>query len=463
MAGHRDNHGLFLQSKQIAQLQQDHGVAPGEEWAPLAGITDTEAVQAVLAACPFASVRERDLFETEEKLKVPEIAWTPKVGEAVSTQTAFGMVMAELAKGKSALADRLLTTSPDVATSTNLTGFINRRGVFSEKKETDGFKQADKGAMSMSKWDVSPSGQHVELGIAENNLFLMLAAAGLSRRIFGRTLLPVGTLYDPFIARGLDAMNYAVYQDARFMLVATPSGITLAPEGGAHQSINSPLIGMGQPGLVSWEPTYADELALLMRWSFEYMQEPGTKGGSVYFRLSTRNIEQTTREITAEVEYGLLRGGYWQGPKPTASTQLVIAYAGVIAPEVLAAANELRQKLGGSSNTDESVCTTLQVSSADLLHNEWHDAKLGKGGVVHPGPAHVHGLLQDLPQSARIVTVCDAHPAMLAWLGSVNGNRVCSLGVNQFGQSGDTVDLYKHYQIDERSIVHAAQSLLNEA
>ena len=121
---------------------------------------------------------------------------------------------------------------------------------------------------STFNWDFSPRGQHIELGIAEMNLFILLSALGLSHSINGERLLPIGTLYDPFIERGLDALNYACYQDARFMVVATPSGITLAPEGGAHQSIATPLIGMAQDGLASFEPAFVDELAVIMGWGF---------------------------------------------------------------------------------------------------------------------------------------------------------------------------------------------------
>eukprot|EP01051_Picozoa_sp_SAG22_P011051 SAG22_NODE_1035_length_5909_cov_4.914802_5_plen_501_part_00 len=347
VAGHRDNHGLFLTTEQVEAVQAEHGISAGDEWEPMAGLDENkmDAVKEVLLNAPFAQERERNLTAMEPKIDVPEIAWRPKAGGSLSTQVAFGNIMLELAKGDSLFSDRLITTSPDVATSTNLTGFINHRGVFARKHERDGFKQT-KGAMSTVKWDQKPTGQHVELGIAENNLFLMLVAAGMSRRIFGRTLFPVGTLYDPFIARGLDALNYAVYQDARFMLVATPSGISLSPEGGAHQSINSPLIGLSQPGLVSWEPAYADELSLLMGWSFGYMQDPGKTGGSTYFRLSTKPIEQAEREITDEVEHGMLRGGYWHGAKPTDSTKLVVAFCGVIAPEALSAAEQLREHDG---------------------------------------------------------------------------------------------------------------------
>ena len=67
------------------------------------------------------------------------------------------------------------------------------------------------------------------------------------------------------MARGLDAMNDVCYQDVRFMLAAPQAGIALAPEGGAHQSIGTPLIGMAQPGLSSFEPAFVDALAVILR------------------------------------------------------------------------------------------------------------------------------------------------------------------------------------------------------
>jgi pyruvate dehydrogenase E1 component len=90
--------------------------------------------------------------------------------------------------------------------------------------------------------------------------------------------------------------------------VATPSGITLAPEGGAHQSIGTPLIGMAQDGLASFEPAFVDELTEILRWSFDYVQRDGKDersagwlrdetGGSVYLRLSTMPLEQPKRML----------------------------------------------------------------------------------------------------------------------------------------------------------------------
>ena len=199
--------------------------------------------------------------------------------------------------------------------------FVNQRGLFRRQELADVFQKAR--IPSAQKWTATTAGQHIELGIAENNFFLLLASLGLAAPHFGTRLLPVGTVYDPFIARGLDALNYGCYQDARFLLVGTPSGITLAAEGGAHQSINTPLIGMGQPGLESFEPAFADEVALLMGWAFRHMQ--ADDGSSVYLRLTTRQIEQQARAGDAW-ESGALAGAYWlREPAPGARAAIISA------------------------------------------------------------------------------------------------------------------------------------------
>jgi pyruvate dehydrogenase E1 component len=293
------------------------------------------------------------------------------------------------------------------------------------------------------------------------NLMLLLGAAGLSHSLFGERLLPIGTLYDPFIARGLDALNYACYQDARFMVVATPSGVTLAPEGGAHQSIATPLIGMSQDGLCAFEPGFVDELAVMMRWSFDYLQRDGEgdpdertwlrdeTGGSVYLRLSTRQVEQPSRAMTPELERDIIDGAYWlRKPGPNAS--VVIAYTGAVAPEAIEAVGLLSE--------DRRDVGLLAITSADRLNAGWQAAERARQRGNHAATSHVERLLGELSRDCGIVSVLDGHPATLAWLGSVHGHRQKALGVEHFGQTGTVADLYRHFGIDANAIVHAANA-----
>jgi pyruvate dehydrogenase E1 component len=457
-AGHKDNHAGLMTTAQMEALRTAMDVRPGHEWDRFEGLAlPADEIQAFLDRVPFAARgrrRERAAhIEVPSQLKV-------SIPQHASTQAGFGSLLNELAKEKSALADRVVTASPDVTVSTNLGPWVNRRGLFARQAMADTFKSER--IPSTFAWEFSPKGQHIELGIAEMNLFILLSALGLSHALNGERLLPIGTLYDPFIARGLDALNYACYQEARFILAATPSGITLAPEGGAHQSIGTPLIGLAQDGLAAFEPAFVDELTAVLAWAFDYIQkdEDGDAsernwlrdhtGGSVYLRLSTRPIEQPKREMTEELRQAIIDGGYWFRP-PGPNAEVVIAYTGVLAPEAIEAVGLMAE--------DRRDVGLLAITSADRLNAGWTAAcRARERGLVH-ARSHIERLFSGLPRHCGIVSVLDGHPATLAWLGAVHGHRVRSLGVEHFGQTGAIEDLYRHYGIDAHAIIAAAETI----
>ena len=443
LAGHKDNHSGMMNPGQIEQLRTSMGIEAGEEWEPFAGLGGNMAARlkkfigdSVLAAKPLEPV--------SPQIHVPGRFVVPS-GDVQSTQAAFGNVLLDLAKSSEELADRIVTTAPDVTQTTNLGGFVNQRGLFRRSDVADIFREAK--IPSAQKWAAHAAGQHIELGIAENNFFLLLTSLGLAAPHFGTRLIPVGTVYDPFIARGLDALNYGCYSDARFLLVGTPSGLTLGPEGGAHQSINTPLIGMGQPGLAYFEPAYADEVALLMRWAFEYLQKP--EGSSVYLRLSTRQIAQVERpDLSWEAD--ALKGGYWLR-RPAAGAEAAIIFTGAIAPEVLAAYDQMLD--------DIPSLGVLNVTSPDVLHREWSASKAARWTDQDAQTSHAEDLLSILAPNAGIVTVIDGSPGALSWLGGVHGMRVSPLGMDRFGQTGDLPDLYSTYRLDASAIIDAMAEL----
>ncbi len=289
IAGHKDNHAGLMTPAQMETFRERMKVRAGHEWDKFEGLSaKPDALQAFLDKVPFAQAGER-------RLNAPQIPVPDKLDTTTqpvtSTQFGFGAILNEIGKNDDDFAQRIVTTSPDVTVSTNLGPWVNRRKLFAREKMADVFKSER--IPSTYHWEFSPDGQHIELGIAELNLFIALGALGLSHSINGERLLPIGTVYDPFIARGLDQLNYACYQDARFIIVATPSGITLAGEGGAHQSISEPLIGLAQDGIASFEPAYVDELAAIMAWSFAYIQKEGgevARGTGCATRPAARSI-----------------------------------------------------------------------------------------------------------------------------------------------------------------------------
>ena len=460
LAGHKDNHAGLMTPTQMEGFRKTMKVREGHEWDKWEGATLPETdLQNFIAKAAFFSKGTRRL--SSPTIPVPATLSYPAPGaKPISTQMGFGQILNEIARDDTLFASRIVTVAPDVTVSTNLGPWVNRRGLFARESMADTFK-AER-IPSTYTWEFSPESQHLELGIAESNLFLALSAFGLSHSINGERLLPIGTVYDPFIYRGADQLNYACYQDARFLLVATPSGVTLAPEGGAHQSIGTPLVGMAQDGLCAFEPAFLDELAVIMRFAFDYMQRNGEgdpdertwlrdqTGGSVYLRLSTRPLEQQSRAMTPELARDIVDGGYWMR-KPGPNAELVIAYTGALAPEAIEAI--------GLMGEDRRDIGLLAITSADRLNAGWTAAQRARERGTKAARAHIERLLENAPSGCPLITIIDGHPTTLAWLGAVHGHRTRSLGVEHFGQTGSIAELYRHYGIDAEGIMRAAQTL----
>jgi pyruvate dehydrogenase E1 component len=332
--------------------------------------------------------------------------------------------------------------SADVAMTTHLAGWINRKGVYYPTARRNPFADVPQ-AM---QWKESPAGQHIELGIAEHNLFLVLGALGLSRELLGEPLLPIGTLYDPFVTRGLDALYHALYSGSRFVVAATPSGVTLSPEGGAHQSVITPGIGVSLPGITFWDPTFARDVEWILLDALRGLAEG--RGEAAYLRLSTRPIEQSIAlPPSPAYRSDVLRGAYrlvdargeagWDAETNAVS----IFAAGVTVPEAVAAARALRE-LG-------ALASVFAVTSPDRLYR----------GLREPRP-YLEDLVSADEEGVPVVSVLDGHSHTMAFIGAALGVSQQALGVDDFGQSGARPDLYRHYGIDAPAIARAARLLL---
>lgn len=448
LAGHKDNHAGLMTPEQMDEFRTAMNIRPGHEWDELEGLEFPHRVERLLHEAPYATKLTplgrriiAPIVPVPENLPQPRIA-----GRKMSTQAGFGEILSEIgrAQGESkALSQAIVTSSPDVATSTNLTSWINRRSMFARQAQEDVFRKSK--VASMVRKDMRPDGQHIELGIAEQSLFLLLGAAGLAHELYGTRLLPIGTVYDPFVNRGHDALYYACYQDARFLLVSTPSGITLSAEGGQHQATNTPLLGIVQGNLAAFEPAYCDELRIMMRHAFEYMQKP--EGSAVWLRLSNLALPQPTRELNAA---HVIEGAHWITP-PEEGAELAIIYQGAVAAEAEKAFAIVREEVPGAG--------LLAVTSPNRLYAGWRAAqKQRREGMK--AQSHIEEILKPLAPGAALVSVLDGHPAAHSWMGAVRGQRMMSLGPDRFGQSGTVAELYSAYQMDCDAILDAVAEAL---
>jgi pyruvate dehydrogenase E1 component len=439
--GHPANHSALLTVLQWEALASELGADPQDPWARFAeGTPEAEL-------CHRAAKRlERAQRSRREAPAVPAEIGRAHTG-AESTQQAFGRFFADLAHAAPEAAARVVTVSPDVASSTNLGGWINRVGVWSLGERIDWFADDTD---TLVRWRESEHGRHIELGIAEGNLVGLLGELGATWSRDGEPLLPIGTLYDPFVGRALEPWSFGLYAGGQSILVGTPSGVTLAPEGGAHQSIITPSIGLEQPGCVAWEPAFGQDLEWALLHALGRLGR--LEGTSAYFRLSTRPIDQGLALVPEDPaareqrRRQVLAGGYRLRTAQTVP-QVTLVGMGVIMPEVIAASAELAE---AGVETDV-VCLT----SADLVFR----ALQGRNGLQDGNDEVLDGLFPG-SRSAPIVTAVDGHPHVLSFLAAIHGAPLTCLGVQDFGQSGDVQDLYRHFGIDADTIVGAALDLI---
>ncbi|MGN6699517.1 MAG: pyruvate dehydrogenase, partial [Thermomicrobiales bacterium] len=449
IAGEALNHSALLTSEQLTALRDHLGIEPGAEWDAF----PPDSPEGQLCAARAAVLRDDPL---------PALALTPeqvpeeinfRPGQAMSTQEAFGAILAQLARDP-VVGPRVVTTSPDVAVSTNLGAWINRAGVFAPDAAPD----YTEGAARLLRWQPGPEGQHIELGISEMNLFMLLGQLGLSVEHNGRLLLPVGTVYDPFVCRGLDALIHGVYSGSKFIVAGTPSGISLSPEGGAHQSTITPSIGLELPNLTTFEPAFAREVEWCLLDGFRRCCDR-IIGDATYLRLSTKPIAQQLLQPALdrlgadELRRQVLAGGYRLVEPPATlagAPRVVIATAGAMIPEAAEATVRLH---------DEGIAAVLlNITSADRLYRGLVAARRAhvRDATVGPAAGHLATLLPPNERRTPIVTVLDGASHALAFLGTAFGAPVVPLGVDHFGQVGTRAELYREELIDAESIVNAA-------
>lgn len=437
--GHPQNHSALLTDEQMRDMAARVGADPADPWRPF---PDGSPAQALCLRTAQRLHRQESPRLAPPDLPV-DMGRTPS--GVATTQAAIGRALLDLAREAPEAAGRVVTVSPDVSSSTNLGGWVNKVGVWSATERPNWFADDRE---TILHWRERPTGQHIELGIAEVNLVGLLGELGATWSRWGQPLLPIGVLYDPFVERALEPWSYGIYAGGQSILIGTPSGVSLAPEGGAHQSIKTPSIGLEQPGCVSYEPAFVLDTEWTLLAALANIGKPD--GCSAYLRTSTRPVDQSLAAMPADPaarerrRRQVVAGAYLL--RRTEAPALSIAAMGALVPEALAAAERLEQ----AGIAADVIC----VTSPDLLYRavrarQGHEA------------AESWILDQVFPadRATPLVTVLDGHPHTLTFLATINRVPTTALGVTRFGQSGSLEDVYRHHGVDADSIVRAALDL----
>jgi pyruvate dehydrogenase E1 component len=439
--GHPQNHSALLTAQQLTDLAARTGADPENPWRGFADGTP----EAALCAATAQRLRREPAPGAEPPAVPADLGRTP--AGVATTQAALGRALLDVNREAPDVGARIVTVSPDVSSSTNLAGWVNKVGVWSHAERADWFADDTE---TILHWREQPSGRHIELGIAETNLVGVLGELGATWSRLGQPLLPVGVLYDPFVGRALEPWSFGIYAGGQSILVGTPSGVSLAPEGGAHQSVTTPSIGLEQPGCLSYEPAFAIDTEWVLLASLAQLGRPG--GQSAYLRLSTRPVDQALASVPADPaardrrRCNVVAGAYLlrRHERPA----LTICGMGALIPAALAAAERLDTMGFGA----DVVC----VTSPDLLFR----AVQARRGLT-AAPDWILDTVFSADRAAPMVTVLDGHPHTLAFLAGINQVPAAHLGVTAFGQAGDIDSVYRYHHIDADSVLGAALDLVD--
>jgi pyruvate dehydrogenase E1 component len=450
--GDPQNHSVILNNHQMDLFKTSLGVDDDE----IMFKSDTDAGK----VCSTVGSSLRDIPTLDARgtdVEIPE-GFGRNYNGQMSTQQIFGLILTDISRNIPEVSERVISLSPDVASSTNLGGWINKVGVWG-RPIPDTMPEED--TVRALQWIESESGQHLELGISENNLFMALGQLGLSYEMTGELLFPIGTLYDPFIRRGLDAFLYGLYSGAKFMVVGTPSGLTLGPEGGSHQSMITPSIGVELPDLLFYEPCFGQELEWITMASLANIRN---REKSTYLRLTSKRVDQSIFKVPddprslSKLRSQVLAGAYKLIDRSKSAgfgqgyNVVNIVACGAVVPEAVDASNRLL--------AEGVYANVISVTGPGPLYQRFQNTIASSIESGRPPEQFMAEVIDISERSAPIVTVVDGHPHSLAWIGAAMKTLTFPLGVTSFGQSGTPPELYKEYGIDSETIMSACFSSL---
>ena len=452
-AGHPENHGGLLPEAEVRAWGVDRGRPEGEPF-PL------PAPGSALAR--YLERRSGALFPIDAHAYAPapvdvraELRAVPlRQRSVVSTGEAFQSL--NVALMKTGVAPYLQFGAPDVGQTTHLGPVIKQTGVFATRDLPDAYAFMREAGMLSFDWRPEAAGQFHAFGIAEGNAMLWAYAFGRRKKLIeGKVpLLPVVTVYDKFFERGFNQLDYAVYSNARFIAVGTPSGTGLSRETATHQSLQTLRMMMDLPGILAYEPAFAADLHAIYLHALSRLWDPD--GEAFYLRLTTQPLAQPSA-LPEDHAAQAVRGGYWlvgEDERDGARKVLFVA-SGRKLGEVREAARTLHAEGIGSR--------ILNVTSYEALWREWDAfANDPRAWADAERSYHLHDLFSEEELNLPLVIVGDHLPSVAEWLpGALQRLRAHRfLGPRRNGEAGDLQSIDAHHGMGVDDIAQAARDEL---
>ena len=373
-------------------------------------------------------------------------------GREISTTQAFVRVLTALTRDKT-LGPRVVPIVPDEARTFGLEGMFRQLGIYAPEGQK--YTPVDKDQVMYYREDAA--GQILQEGINEAGAFCSWLAAATSYSTNDRIMIPFYIYYSMFGFQRVGDFAWAAgdMQARGFLLGGTAGRTTLNGEGLQHEDGHSHVLSSTIPNCVSYDPTFAHEVAVIIHHGLKRMVQ---EQENVYFYLTVMNENYAHPGLRKGDEEGIVKGGYLlrAGPRK-AEHRVQLLGSGTILREVIAAADLLEHDWGVAGDV-WSITSFTELRRDGLDCERWnllHPADKPKQPYVTKLFEKTHGPLVASTDYMKLFAE-QIRPFL------PKGRAYHVLGTDGFGRSDFRARLREHFEVDRHFVVVAALKSLAE-
>ena len=365
----------------------------------------------------------------------------------ISTTMAFVPILSTLVRDKQ-LGKYIVPIVPDEARTFGMEGMFRQLGIYASQGQL--YEPMDSDQVMFYK--ESKDGQILEEGINEAGSFSSWIAAATSYSVSGVQMIPFYIFYSMFGFQRIGDLAWAA-GDSRargFLLGATAGRTTLNGEGLQHEDGHSHLMSATIPNCLSYDPTFAYELAVIIQ---EGMRRMVQNQEDVYYYITLMNENYTHPDMPKGAEAGILKGIYNFSKSKAKGEKVQLMGSGVILREVIAAADMLEKDWGVSADV-------WSVTSFNELRRDGLDAE--RWNMLNPEKPQRLSYVAEVMKGAQGPTIAstDYMKSFAEQIAAFVPGKFVALGTDGYGRSDSREALRSFFEVDRYYVVVAALKAL---
>jgi len=396
-------------------------------------------------------IPERSTFATPIKAPPKDIfeSFMKSTGDKeMSTTMALVRMLTNLLRDKN-VAPRLVPIIPDEARTFGMEGFFRKIGIYAH----EGQKYEPEDSEQLSSYKETKNGQVLEEGITEAGAMSSWIAAATSYTNHDIEMIPIYIFYSMFGFQRVGDLAWAAgdAQARGFLIGATAGRTTLAGEGLQHQDGHSHILASMIPNCVSYDPTFAYELAVIFREGLRRMHE---KNENIFYYITAMNENYSHPEKPKGSDEGILKGMYLlKEHKNKGKIKIQLMGSGTILREAIAAAKILSEEY----NIDSDIWS---VTSFNELRKD--GMEIERRNLLNPKSKKEKSYIEKCleKRDGPVIAVTDYVRSFSDQIRPYTDKPFYSLGTDGFGRSDTRKNLRKFFEVDKEHIVAYTLSAL---